>query len=589
MPRFSPQFLDELTARADLAQVVSRYTQLTSRGDRLWALCPFHGEKTASFTVNPEKQLYYCFGCGKGGGVVQFVMDIERLEFKEAVEFLAEMYNMELPQDENEKIVSVRKRILEAYRLAARFYFDQLAAQNSREAVEYVRRRALTAATVRKFGIGYAPDTWDALTKFLKSKGFAEHELVEAGLAKKGERSVYDTFRNRLMFPIIDVKGNVIGFGGRVLSGESKGQKYLNTGNTPVFYKKSNLYAYQLAKKSGSGKIILAEGYMDVVSLHQAGFGYAVASLGTALTEEQARMLAKAADEIIIAYDTDAAGAAATERAVKVLSQVTDKTVRILRVPGGKDPDEFIRTNGAEAFARVLERSEEQMEFRLAALKAGADLKNDEERIAYIRRAAALLAELGSKIETEVYAGRVAEAAGVSRDAVITEVEAVRKKRLRAEQKKRHAEDIGLERQLQPPRDSGVRYGNPAAARAEEDLIALVAERPALAREAAARVKREDFTSEELAGIFFKLLQKIQSDENFNVNLFNSELDDGSVRLLSRILAANRPHVNPERELSDLCGLLSRRRLLAEGGETENGQDPLERIVQMKSRPRDGG
>ncbi|PWL49215.1 MAG: DNA primase, partial [Clostridiales bacterium] len=443
MPRFSPQFLDELTARADLAQVVSRYTQLTSRGDRLWALCPFHGEKTASFTVNPEKQLYYCFGCGKGGGVVQFVMDIERLEFKEAVEFLAEMYNMELPQDENEKMVSVRKRILEANRLAARFYFDQLAAQNSREAVEYVRRRALTAATVRKFGIGYAPDTWDALTKFLKSKGFAEHELVEAGLAKKGERSVYDTFRNRLMFPIIDVKGNVIGFGGRVLSGESKGQKYLNTGNTPVFYKKSNLYAYQLAKKSGSGKMILAEGYMDVVSLHQAGFGYAVASLGTALTEEQARMLAKAADEIIIAYDTDAAGAAATERAVKVLSQVTDKTVRILRVPGGKDPDEFIRTNGAEAFARVLERSEEQMEFRLAALKAGADLKNDEERIAYIRRAAALLAELGSKIETEVYAGRVAEAAGVSRDAVITEVEAVRKKRLRAEQKKRHAEDIG--------------------------------------------------------------------------------------------------------------------------------------------------
>ncbi len=589
MPRFSPLFLDEITARADLAQVVSRYTQLTSRGDRLWALCPFHGEKTASFTVNPEKQLYYCFGCGKGGGVVQFVMDIERLEFKEAVEFLAEMYNMELPQDENEKIVSVRKRILEANRLAARFYFDQLAAQNSREAVEYVRRRALTAATVRKFGIGYAPDTWDALTKFLKSKGFAEHELVEAGLANKGERSDYDSFRNRLMFPIIDVKGNVIGFGGRVLSGESKGQKYLNTGNTPDFYKKSNLYAYQLAKKSGSGKMILAEGYMDVVSLHQAGFGYAVASLGTALTEEQARMLAKAADEIIIAYDTDAAGTAATERAVKVLSQVTDKTVRILRVPGGKDPDEFIRTNGAEAFARVLERSEEQMEFRLAALKAGADLKNDEERIAYIRRAAARLSELGSKIETEVYAGRVAEAAGVSRDAVITEVEAVRKKRLRAEQKKRHAEDIGLERQLQPPRDSGVRYGNPAAARAEEDLIALVAERPALAREAAARVKREDFTSEELAGIFFKLLQKIQSDENFNVNLFNSGQGDGSVRLLSRILAANRPHVNPERELSDLCGLLSRRRLLAEGGETENGQDPLERIVQMKSRPRDGG
>ena len=587
MAHFPPEFLDELTARADLAQVVSRYTQLTNRGGRLWGLCPFHGEKTASFTVNPEKGLYYCFGCGKGGGVIQFIMDIERLDFPEAVAFLADMYNMELPQGENDRLADVRKRLLEANRLAARFFFDQLASRSAGEAIAYVRKRALTAATVRKFGIGYAPDSWNALTSYLKGKGFADHELVEAGLAKKKENSVYDTFRHRLMFPIIDVRGNVVGFGGRVLTADVKGQKYLNTGNTPVFSKKNNLYAYQMAKKSGSDKILLVEGYMDVVSLHQAGFGFAVASLGTALTEDQARMLAKAADQIIIAYDTDAAGTAATERAVKVLSQVTDKTVRILRVPGGKDPDEFIRTNGAEAFARVLERSEEQMDYRLAALKAGADLKNDEDRIEYIRKAAMLLSELGSKIEVEVYAGRVAEAAGVSRDAVLAEVASVRKKRVRAEQKKQHAEDVGIERQLQPPRETGVRSENPAAARAEEDLIALVAEKPALAEKAAACIQPSDFTSAELAGIFEALVGAIRSEESFSVGQLNGVLADGMVRLLSRILAADRPHMNPERELDDLCAVLTRRRLLESGG--GDGQDMLERMVKMKSKQRDGG
>ncbi|MBR5519265.1 MAG: DNA primase, partial [Clostridia bacterium] len=493
MAKFSPQFIDELTTRADLAQVISRYTKLSNRGDRLWGLCPFHGEKTASFTVSPDKQVYYCFGCGKGGGVIQFIMDIERLEFKEAVEFLAEMYNMELPQQENEKLVSIRKRILDANRLAARFFHEQLMAQQGGEVVEYVRRRGLTAATLRKFGIGYAPADF-SLINYLKSKGFQDYELVEGGLAKRGERGIYGAFRHRLMFPIINVKGDVIGFGGRILNSDGKGPKYLNTGENPVFYKKSNLFAYQMAKKSKSNRILLAEGYMDVVSLHQAGFDYAVASLGTALTEEQAKMLAKTAEEIIIAYDTDAAGTAATERAVKILSQVTDKTVRILRVPGGKDPDEFIRTNGAEAFERVLQKSEEQMDYRLASLKVGADMKNDEDRIGYIRNAAKILSELGSKIELEVYAGRVAEAAGVTRDAVIAEVESIRKKRVRAEQKKQHADDISIERQLQPPRDLGVRYENPTAARAEEDLIALVAEYPDLANAAEANVRIEDFT-----------------------------------------------------------------------------------------------
>ena len=584
MPRFPQEFLDELTARADLPQVISRYTQLTSRGDRLWALCPFHGEKTASFTVSPEKQQYYCFGCGKGGGVIQFVMDIEHLEFPDAVEFLAEMYHMEVPHQADERLLNIRKRVLEANRLAARFFCDQLANHPTAEVAAYVKKRALQPATIRRFGIGYAPDSWNALTDYLKSKGFAEHELVEGGLARKGERSVYDYFRNRLMFPIIDVKGNVIAFGGRVLSGEAKGMKYMNTNDTPVFLKKNNLFAYQMAKKSGSDKILLVEGYMDVVSLHQAGFPFAVASLGTALTEEQARLLSKAANEIIISYDTDAAGTAATERAVKIISQVTDKTVRILRVPGGKDPDEFIRTNGPEAFERVLQRCDEQMEFRLGALKNGLDMKNDEDRISYIRKAAQLLTELSSKLEVEIYAGRVAEAAGVTRDAVVAEVESLRKKQRRTEQKKQHADDMSVDRQLQPPRETGVRYDQPVAARFEEGLIALVADHPGLAKRAALRVQPEDFTAEPLRTIFFRMIETIGDGDTLNMSVFQNELEDGAVRLLSRIMAADHPHVNPEQELADLCSAVTKRR--AFGGD---GMDPLERLIQMKSKTRDGG
>jgi DNA primase len=578
MARFDDYFIDELTSRADIVDVVSRYAQLTRKGDRLWALCPFHGEKTPSFTVSPEKQLYYCFGCGKGGGVINFIMEIERLDFSEAVEFLAGMFNMELPDRATEKAANYRKRLLEINREAALFYHKNLSLPEGRRAVEYIKKRALLPATVARFGIGAAPDGWDGLCKYLKSRGYSQNEIIEAGLARRGKNGgIYDVFRDRLMFPIIDAKNNVLAFGGRVLEGDGGGQKYLNTGNTPIYSKKDNLFAYNIAKKSKSDKIILVEGYMDAVSLHQAGFDYTVASLGTALTPEQARLMAKTAKEVIIAYDTDKAGTAATERAVSMLTD-SGLTVKILRVPGKKDPDEFIRQYGAEEFARVLEKSEEQMDYRLAALKKGLDLTNDEDRIKYIKASAELLSSLRNRIALEVYAGRVAEETGVNRDTVIAEAERIKKAESRAEMKKQHRADINPDRLIQPPRDSGVRYENPAAARAEESLISLITRYPEMAKKIKNRISDKDFTSKNLGGIFSVILKKIEAGVQLNPNILANELSDEDMRLYSKVISSNRPHVQPERELEDLC------ELILSGRNDGAGEDPLLKIREIKRK-----
>ena len=582
---FPREFLDELISRSDIVDVVSSYVALTRKGSNYFGLCPFHNEKTGSFSVSPDKQIYHCFGCKHGGGVISFIMEIENLSFPDAVHFLAKRVNMEVPEDNTDQETARRRqRLLSLNKDAARWFYANLSTPEGAAVAQYLEQRRISRKTATNFGLGASPDSWDALITAMTKKGYTKSELLETGLAVQNKNGrLYDKFRNRLMFPVIDVRGDVVAFGGRVL--DKSEPKYVNTQETIIYSKRRNLYGINLAKKSKRPNIILCEGNIDVITLHQAGFDYAVASLGTALTEEQAKMLAKSADEIIIAYDTDAAGTAATERAVKILSQVTDKTVRILRVPGGKDPDEFIRTNGAEAFERVLQKSEEQMDFRLASLKVGADMKNDEDRISYIRNAAKLLSELGSKIELEVYAGRVAEAAGVTRDAVIAEVQSIRKKRVRAEQKKQHADDISIERQLQPPRDLGVRYENPMAARAEEDLIALVADHPELAERAAKQITREDFTAPALATIFEQVVRQIRETQSFQPAILQTELDESSVRLLSRILAADRPHQDPPRELEDLC------RVLRKGRSTDgaDGEDPLMRILQMKSKPRDGG
>ena len=381
-------------------------------GANLFGLCPFHSEKTPSFSVSPDKQIYHCFGCGKGGGVISFIMEIENLSFPEAVAFLARRANMPLPEQENDRESKKRARIYALNRDAARFFYEQMNTPAGERARAYMAQRGIGRTTATNFGLGCAPDEWSALERAMRDKGYTDYELFDAGLVKKGKRGgYYDTFRNRLMFPVIDVQGRVIGFSGRIL-GED-GPKYLNSPETTVFNKGSNLFALNLAKKTKSGYILLTEGNIDVVSLHQAGFDSAVASLGTSLTPEQARLISRYTSEVILAYDNDGAGQKASQRAISILEKL-DLKVRVLQMSGAKDPDEYIRLKGPEAFARLIEGSENQVEYRLAQIAKKYDLSVDAQKVDYLREAEELLARLPGAAEREVYCRRVAAETGVS-------------------------------------------------------------------------------------------------------------------------------------------------------------------------------
>lgn len=575
MPQYDSSFIDMLTSRADIVDLASRHTRLTRKGGRYWGCCPFHNEKTPSFTVSPDKQLYYCFGCGRGGSVIGFVMESERLDFAEAVEFLAKLYNVELPAAGNEKAVRIRQRILDMNAEAARFFYRMLASPQGGRARAYIQKRRLSAATVKAFAIGYAPGGWDALTNHLRSKGYTNAEMVEGDLARKGKSGgVYGVFRDRLMFPIIDAKNNVVAFGGRVLEGDGGGQKYLNTGNTPVFQKKYNLYGYHIARKSRAGQVILVEGYMDTVMLHQAGFSGTVASLGTALTPEQARMISKIAPEVVIAYDADRAGAAATSRAIEIFREC-GVNARILRVPGAKDPDDYIKEFGAEGFERLLNRSEEHIDYRLNSVKAGKNLTDAEQRVAYITAAVDVLSDISSRIELEVYAGRVAEETGVSRDAILSEVELVRKKKASAARKKQRRVDTSPDRLIQPVQGSAPRYKDPPAAKREEMLISLLSDFPELLP-GAASLTEEHFSSKELFNIFsaFRL-------SGADAAALQQALSPEEMRLYSKIVSSGYPHQDPERELEDLLTAIKK--------EADNGTDPLLRLRDYKRKSGFGG
>ena len=377
---FSETFLDDLIGRSDIVDVVSSYVQLTKRsGSNMFGLCPFHSEKTPSFSVSPEKQIYHCFGCGKGGGVINFIMEIEHLSFPDAVHLLAKRCGMTVPDDETPAEIRSRlTRMLDLNREAARFFHETLMRPQGAEALKYLQNRRISKTMVTRFGLGAAPDSWNALTDAMLKKGFSKQDLIDAGLVKKSRRGsggVYDTFRNRLIFPVIDVRDRVIGFSGRILGdGEPK---YLNSPDTLVFRKSHHLFAMNLAKKSKAGKIILAEGNIDVISLHQAGFDCAVASLGTSLTPDQARLIARYTDSVVIAYDSDNAGVNAAQRAIGILEK-TGLNVRVLRMEGAKDPDEYIQKRGADAFGVLLDRSENHIAYQLLMIGNKYDLTLDE-------------------------------------------------------------------------------------------------------------------------------------------------------------------------------------------------------------------
>jgi DNA primase len=564
--KYPEKYITELVERSDIVDVVSGYVRLGKKsGANMFGLCPFHSEKTPSFSVSPDKQIYHCFGCGKGGGVINFVMEIENLSFPEAVEFLAKRAGMPLPEQEDDAESRKRARLLNLNRDAARFYYEQLSTPAGQAARDYMARRRIGPATAKNFGIGFAPDSWDSLRKAMRAKGYSDFDMADAGLLKRGRSGgFYDTFRNRLMFPVIDVRGNVIGFSGRILGdGEPK---YMNSPETLVFNKSRNLFALNLAKKSKSGYIILSEGNIDVVSLHQAGFDSAVASLGTSLTAEQARLLSRYTKEVIIAYDNDGAGFKAAQRAIGILEKL-DIKVRVLRMSGAKDPDEFIQNKGPDAFRLLLEASEDQMDYRLRNILEQYDLNIDEQKLSFLREATNLVAECPNRLERQVYAIRVATQAGVAQDAVIKEVERRWHQKLRAAQKT--AEKQSSPVQGVQPKERELRYDDPVSATAEEGVIRLLFMDPALAKRAALP-PAEDFSSPELKRIYGILCGKIERGETVSTATLGGELSAEEMSLLVRAL--QKPELLPrgDQALADYI------KKIQEQKENRQGTDLLE-------------
>ena len=495
---FPESFLTELAARNDIVDVVSEYVHLGKRsGSNMFGLCPFHNEKTPSFSVSPDRQIYHCFGCGKGGGVINFIMEIENLTFPEAVEKLARRAGMAMPEQEYDREAKKKARILALNRDAAAFFYSQLSTPAGRAACEYMVKRQISPVTAKNFGLGCAPDTWSSLTDAMRLKGYSDGELLDAGLAKRGKSGgIYDAFRNRLMFPVIDVTGKVIGFSGRILGdGEPK---YLNSPETAVFSKSRNLFAMNLAKKSQSGYIILSEGNIDVVSLHQAGFDSAVASLGTSLTREQASLIQRYTSQVIIAYDNDTAGIKASKRAIEIFEKL-DVKVRVLRMTGAKDPDEFIKQKGAGAFRNLLEASEDQVDYRLNAVREKYDLSLDDQRVAFLKEATQLVASFPGAAEREVYAKRVAETASVNGNVIADEVERVRK-RIVSKAARDERKAVSRPEQMAQPADRQLRYDDPASAVAEEGVIRLLYLEPELV--SAELPEEDDFSSPVLRHIY---------------------------------------------------------------------------------------
>ena len=433
---FDRQFLDELIARNDIVDVVSNYVSLTKKGANYFGLCPFHNEKTGSFSVSPDKQICYCFGCKKGGGVINFIMEEEHLSFPDAVRFLAKRVNMTVPEEEHSEESRLRSRILSLNRDAARFYYDLLHSPKGEPVLEYMRNRRITPRNATNFGLGAAADEWTLLTDAMRKRGYGDGELLASGLSIRGKNGgLYDKFRKRLIFPIIDVRGDVLGFGGRIISKDDPGAKYMNTPETIVYSKRRVLYGLNLAKKSKRSNIILVEGNIDVVMLHQAGFDNACASMGTALTSEQLQLLSRYTKELVLCYDNDDAGKIATQKALTLLNN-TDFQVKVLELPKRlvdgqyikQDADDFIKFQGRDAFEHLLSGSESGMDFRMAQLKSKFDLKSDEGRIGYGEAAAALLAAVPNAVEREIYTMRAAEAAGITAEAMKLEVERARKR-----------------------------------------------------------------------------------------------------------------------------------------------------------------
>ncbi len=536
-------FLQELIAKNDIESVASSYVSFKRRGRNLVGLCPFHGEKTPSFNLYPETASFYCFGCGAGGDVITFIRKIENLSYIDAVKFLADRSGMSMPeQSYNDVSAKQRLRILEANREAARLFYAYLYSSGGKAGLDYYHSRGYTDATIKRFGLGYAPPSFDFLRTELRKKGFHDEELVLAWLCARNRNGngIHDIFRNRVMIPIIDVRGNVIAFGGRVLD-DSK-PKYLNSGETLVFKKTNNLFALNFAKQGTHDNLILCEGYMDVIALHQAGFTNAVAALGTSFTADHARLLSRYTDEAVLIFDADAAGKKGAQRAISLLRQ-TGLRIRLVNVPDGKDPDEFIRKNGAERFKLLLQRAANDVEYRLMELGSKHLLNTSEGKVEYLKQATLMLSELNNPLERDVYIGKLAAELSVSKEALSDQLQYQLKKRQKQNRERQMSEVIkqseAVQKKVNP--DAGTRF---RAASAEEAVLGMVLLHPDFLKTLIAVLPPEEMVTPFNRKVYLSLIQRQQEGKEIELSYLSETYDIDEMAYITKMVRDARERVS---------------------------------------------
>ena len=581
--------ISEIKYRNDIETAVSSYVNLKRRGKNLVGLCPFHSEKTPSFTVYPENGSFYCFGCGVGGDVFTFTGLIENLDYIEAVKLLAERSGVALPQDGyDDSMQRLKNKIYDINRDTARFFHSFLMSEGGKWALDYLLGRGLTLKTIKHFGLGAAPDSWDMLIKHLKEKGYSQEDMLAAGVVGKSSRgTLYDRFRKRVMFPIINIRGNIIAFSGRAMPGEDKqGGKYVNTSDTPVYKKSSNLFGMNFAKNVCSERVILVEGNMDVISLHQAGFTNAVAPLGTAFTMEQANLLARYTKEIVLTLDADAAGQKAIKRASELLENTGLKT-RVVVIPDGKDPDEFIKKNGPDRFQALLDGAVSDIEYKLLTAAKDIDLESEDGRLRYLSAAAEIVAGSDDVMTRDIYIGRLSERYGVSRTALNTKVEEIRKKNIRIS-KKKEISDI-----IRPKftRDdiNPERRRSPKAAAAEETLIAVLLKNPDFYKYAKEQLPPEKLITSLNRRIYEIILSSLEKGGSLDISVFAERLLPAEIGYLVSLQNSEKAGKNPEIVLKDCIRVILEEDMLLtaqnrENTSVEDWAEALQTIIDKKSK-----
>ena len=581
--------INEIKYRNDIESVMAPYIDLKRRGKNLVGLCPFHNEKTPSFTVYPENGSFYCFGCGVGGDVFSFVRQIENLDYIDAVKLLAERSGVTIPQDGyDDSIQKLKNTIYEINRETARFYHTYLMSPDGKWALDYLTGRGLSIDTIKHFGLGAAPDSWDSLIKHLKGLGYSIADMIQANVVGKSQRGTYyDRFRKRVMYPIINIRGKVIGFSGRAMPGEDKmGGKYVNTSDTPVYKKSENLFGMNFAKNHCDEQIILVEGNMDVITLHQAGFENAVAALGTSFTDDQAKLLSRFTKEIVLIMDSDAAGQKAARRAGEIL-QNTGLEIRVVVLPDGKDPDEYIKKQGAARFRALLDGAVSEIEYKLLTAVEGIDTSSSDGKLQYLSRAAVIIAESSDVMTRDLYIGKLSDKYGVSRTALESKINDIRKQKFKQREKREFDEilhpkfsktDVNPEKRMYP-----------AAVAAEETVIAILLQHPDFYETACERLKSHDMISVINRRIYKSLCECIAEGRHPDLSYFGEMLNQAEMGYLASLANSEKGDKNALIVLKDSIKVILDEGVRIKSSDTKNMSvddwaNNLQKIIDAKKK-----